>query len=318
MRYLVTGGAGFIGSNFVKELLRRGHDVRVLDNFSTGRRENLQEFGTDIEVVEGDIRDFWTTLDACKDVDFVLHQAALPSVFRSVENPATTTDINIMGTLNVLECSRRQGVKKLMFASSSSVYGDTPTLPKSEDMHPLPLSPYAASKLTGEHYCRIYSKLYKMPSIAFRYFNVFGPKQNPDSEYAAVIPKFITLLMSDRQPTVFGDGKQSRDFTYVDNVVQTVLLACEQDKITSGEYNLACGGQYTLNTLLDRLRELLGKDIKARYTDFRPGDIKHSFAAITKLQKDFGTTPAIDFEDGLERTIAFFKQESLVASRVTK
>lgn len=318
MRYLVTGGAGFIGSNFVKELLRRDHDVRVLDNFSTGRRENLREFGTDIEVIDGDIRDFWTTLDACKGVDYVLHQAALPSVFRSVENPATTTDINIMGTLNVLECSRRQGVRKLMFASSSSVYGDTPTLPKSEDMHPAPLSPYAASKLTGEYYCRIYANLYKMPSIAFRYFNVFGPKQNPNSEYAAVIPKFITSLMADRQPTVFGDGEQSRDFTYVDNVVQTVLGACEQDKITSGEYNLACGGQYTLNNLLDRLRELLGKDIKARYTDFRPGDVKHSFAAITKLQKDFGTTPAIDFEDGLERTITFFKQESLVASRVTK
>ncbi len=318
MRYLVTGGAGFIGSNFVKELVRRDHDVRVLDNFSTGRRENLQEFGTDIEVVDGDIRDFWTTFDACKDVDFVLHQAALPSVFRSVENPATTTDINIMGTLNVLECSRRQGVKKLMFASSSSVYGNTPTLPKSEDMPPAPLSPYAASKLTGEYYCRIYANLYKMPSIAFRYFNVFGPKQNPDSEYAAVIPKFITSLMADRQPTVFGDGEQSRDFTYVDNVVQTVLGACEQDEVTTGEYNLACGGQYTLNNLLDRLRELLGKEIKARYTDFRAGDVKHSFAAITKLQKAFGTTPAIDFEEGLERTIAFYKQESLVSSRVTK
>lgn len=316
MRYLVTGGAGFIGSNFVKELLDRGHEVRVLDNFSTGRRENLQEFGSDIEIIDGDIREVWATLNACKDVDFVLHQAALPSVFRSVENPAATTDINIMGTLNVLECARRQGVRKVMVASSSSVYGDTPTLPKKESMQPAPLSPYAASKLAGEHFCRIYANLYKMPTIAFRYFNVFGPKQNPNSEYAAVIPKFITSLLADSQPTVFGDGEQSRDFTYVSNVVEAVLAVCEQDKISSGEYNLACGGQYTLNTLLQRLCGMLGKDIKARYTDFRAGDVRHSYADVSRLENDFGIKPRVSFEEGLEKTIAHYKQKQLVASRV--
>lgn len=316
MRYLVTGGAGFIGSNFVKELLKRGHDVRIIDNFSTGRRENLQEFAGDIEIIDGDIRDFWTLSDACKSVDYVLHQAALPSVFRSVDNPLTSTEINIMGTLDVLECSKRQGVRKIMFASSSSIYGDTPTLPKHEGMMPAPKSPYAASKLTGEHYCRIYSELFDLTAISFRYFNVFGPKQNPDSEYAAVIPKFITALLTNKPPTVYGDGEQSRDFTYVDNVVDSVLAVCDQDEIKSGEFNLACGGQYTLNNLLERLCVLLGKDIKANYTDFRPGDVRHSFADVSKLEQAFGIKPPVGFEEGLERTIAFFKQEKLVTSRV--
>ncbi|TFH64999.1 MAG: NAD-dependent epimerase/dehydratase family protein, partial [Candidatus Zixiibacteriota bacterium] len=213
MKYLVTGGAGFIGSNLVKELVSRGEEVRILDNFSTGRRQNIRDFQSDIEIVEGDIREFWVTLDACKGIDFVLHQAALTSVNRSVENPLTSNDVNISGTLTVLECARRQGVKKLLFASSSSVYGDTPTLPKREDMIPNPLSPYAVSKLTGEYYCRVYANLYGMPAISMRYFNVFGPNQNPDSQYAAVIPKFITSILNDEAPVFFGDGLQSRDFT---------------------------------------------------------------------------------------------------------
>lgn len=316
MRYLVTGGAGFIGSNIVKALVNRGDFVRVLDNFSTGRRQNLRDLMSDIELVEGDICDFWTVLDACKDIDFVLHQAALPSVNRSVENPLTANETNINGTLTVLECARRNGVKKFLFASSSSVYGDTPTLPKREDMLPSPLSPYAVNKITGEYYLSVYSDLYHMPCVAFRYFNVFGPNQDPSSHYAAVIPKFINALLADERPTVFGDGLQSRDFTYIDNVVEAIIKVCEMKSITPGVYNLACGGQYTLNDLLDLLNDLLGKNIKAHYTEPRAGDIKHSFADVSKVERTFGITPSISFRDGLEKTIAFYKREALLNSRV--
>ncbi len=316
MNYLVTGGAGFIGSNLVRELLSRGEQVRILDNFSTGRRQNIKEYLDDIEVVEGDIRDFWVTFDACKGIDIVLHQAALPSVNRSVENPLTSNDVNITGTLTVLECARRQGAKKLFFASSSSVYGDTPTLPKHEGMIPSPLSPYAISKLTGEHYCRVYSNLYGMPAIAFRYFNVFGPNQNPDSQYAAVIPKFIKSILSDESPVFFGDGLQSRDFTYIDNLTNAVLTACEQDDVTQGEYNLACGGQYTLRDLVEQLNLLTGKNIEPKMAPARPGDIKHSFADVSKIEKAFGIKPIVSFSEGLEKTIAFYKREALLTSRV--
>ena len=316
MKYLVTGGAGFIGSNLVKELVGRGEQVRILDNFSTGRRQNIREFQSDIEIVEGDIREFWVTLDACKGVDFVLHQAALPSVNRSVENPLTSNDVNISGTLTVLECARRQGVKKLLFASSSSVYGDTPTLPKREDLIPNPLSPYAVSKLTGEYYCRVYANLYDMSAISMRYFNVFGPNQNPDSQYAAVIPKFITSILNDEAPVFFGDGLQSRDFTYIDNVVDAVLTACKAEKVRQGEFNLACGSQYTLRDLVDQLNELIGKNIKAKIAPIRPGDIKHSYADASKLQKEFGIKPIVDFSEGLKKTITFFKREAMLTSRV--
>lgn len=316
MRYLVTGGAGFIGSNIVRELVNRGEKVRILDNFSTGRRENIKEFLSEIEVVEGDIRDFWVSFDACEGVDYVLHQAALPSVNRSVENPLTSNDVNINGTLTILECARRQNVKKLLFASSSSVYGDTPTLPKREDMMPNPLSPYAVSKLTAEYYCRVYSSLYDLPAIAFRYFNVFGPNQNPDSQYAAVIPKFIKSLLNDQSPVFFGDGLQSRDFTYVDNVVNAVIHACKQDKVRSGEFNLACGGQYTLRDLVQQLNDLLGKNIQAKQAKTRPGDIKHSFADVSKVEREMGIKPIVAFSDGLRKTIAFYQREALLTSRV--
>ncbi len=316
MRYLVTGGAGFIGSNIVKELIHQGEQVRVLDNFSTGRRINLAGLEPDIELIEGDICDFWTALDACRDVDFVLHQAALPSVNRSVENPLTSNDANINGTLNMLECARRNGVKRFLFASSSSVYGDTPTLPKHEGMIPSPLSPYAVNKLTGEYYCRVYSDLYNMPCVAFRYFNVFGPNQNPDSHYAAVIPKFIKCILNDESPIVFGDGLQSRDFTYVDNVVDAVIRVCRADMIVPGEYNLACGGQYTLRDLLKQLNEIIGKSIEPRYAEPRPGDIKHSFADVAKVEKTFGIKPKVTFREGLEKAVAFYKREALLKSRV--
>ncbi|MFH2055553.1 MAG: SDR family oxidoreductase [bacterium] len=318
MRYLVTGGGGFIGSNFVGELLERGEKVRVVDNFSTGRRENLKEFAGNFELVEGDIRSFWTMFDACKGVDYVIHLAALPSVFRSVEDPLTSIDININGTATVLEAARRQGVKKVMAASSSSVYGDTPTLPKHEGMSLSPLSPYAVSKLTGEHFCRIYHDLYGMTAISFRFFNVFGPKQNPDSEYAAVVPKFITSLLAGKQPKIYGDGEQSRDFTYIDNVIEAVLGACAQDKIKSGAYNLACGSQLTVNELLRQLREILGKQGEAIYVDARPGDVKHSFADISRLAADFGFKPSIGFEEGLQKTVAYFERENRLTDRVTR
>jgi len=316
MRYLVTGGAGFIGSNIVKALVSRGDKVRILDNFSTGRRQNLKEVENDVEVIDGDVCDFWVALDACRDIDFVLHQAALPSVNRSVENPLTANHVNINGTLTMLECARRNGVKRFLFASSSSVYGDTPTLPKREDMLPAPMSPYAVNKITGEYYLGVYSDLYKMPCVAFRYFNVFGPNQDPNSHYAAVIPKFINALLADEQPTIFGDGLQSRDFTYIDNVVNGIIHACEMKTVVPGVYNLACGGQYTLNELLKDLNELIGKNIKARFEDARPGDIKHSFADVSKVERVLGIKPTIDFREGLEKTIAFYKREAMLTSRV--
>jgi len=316
MRYLVTGGAGFIGSNLVKGLLQRGEHVRVLDNFSTGRRQNLAGIESQIELIEGDICDFWTALDACRDIDFVLHQAALPSVNRSVENPLTANHANINGTLTMLECARRNKIKKFFFASSSSVYGDTPTLPKREDMLPSPLSPYAVNKITGEYYCRIYSTLYHMPCIAFRYFNVFGPNQDPNSHYAAVIPKFITALLNDEQPTIFGDGYQSRDFTYIDNIVNAIVTVCNMDKVTPGEYNLACGDQITLRDLVKYLNEIIGKKIEPRFDEPRPGDIKHSFADVSLVQKTFGIKPVIGFREGLEKAVAFYRREALVQSRV--
>jgi len=305
MRYLVTGGAGFIGSNIVEKLLGLDHEVRVLDDFSSGRRENLTSFQADIKLIEGDIRNFATVEKAVKGLDYVLHHAALPSVPRSVADPITSNAVNIDGTLNMLEASRRAGVKKFVMASSSSVYGESEELPKHEGMVPSPLSPYAISKLTGEHYCRVYWQLYKLPTVCLRYFNIFGPHQDPKSEYAAVVPKFITALQNREQPIVYGDGEQSRDFTYVENAVNANLLAAGNDAMAGGVFNCACGSQYTLNRLLERLRAIIGVKLEAVYDKPRPGDIRHSFAAIDKL-KEHGYQPTVDFEEGLRRTVAFF------------
>ena len=229
MKFLVTGGAGFIGSNIVEELLKRGYSVRILDNFSTGRRENIKEFLNDIELIEGDIRSYHTVQKAVKGIDVILHQAALPSVPRSINDPITTNEVNVGGTLNILDAAKDAGVKRIVFASSSSVYGDNPVLPKHEGMLPNPLSPYAVSKLTGEHYMRVFNKLYGLETISLRYFNVFGPKQDPNSQYSAVIPKFIKAIKEDRKPIIYGDGMQSRDFTYVANVVEANILAATAD-----------------------------------------------------------------------------------------
>jgi len=305
MKYLVTGGAGFIGSNIAERLLELEHQVRILDDFSTGRPENLATFADRVEVIEGSICDPATVNRAVKGMDYVLHQAALPSVPRSVADPVTSNAVNVDGTLNILEACRQLGVRKFVMASSSSVYGESEELPKHEGMIPSPLSPYAVSKLTNEYYCRVFWQLYKLPTVCLRYFNVFGPRQDPKSEYAAVVPRFITRLQAKKAPIVYGDGEQSRDFTYVDNAVQANLLAVETDAMSGGVFNCACGSQYTLNQLLDRLRKIIGVNLKAQYDPPRQGDIRHSFAAIDKLRK-FGYQPTVGFDDGLKKTVDFF------------
>lgn len=306
MKFLVTGGAGFIGSNIVEELLKRGHTVRVIDNFSTGKRENIKEFEKDIELIEGDIRSYHLVNQAIKGIDVVLHQAALPSVPRSIADPITTNEVNVTGTLNLLYSAKENNVNRFVFASSSSVYGDTPELPKYEGMTPNPLSPYAASKLTGENYLRVFNKLYGLETVALRYFNVFGPKQDPNSQYSAVIPKFIKAMLNDNQPVIYGDGEQSRDFTFINNVVEGNLLAATVEYPKENVFNCACHGQITLNELVASINKILNKEIFPKYSNPRPGDIKHSFADVRKIKENIGFEPLIKFEDGLKKTIDWY------------
>jgi UDP-glucose 4-epimerase len=372
-RFLVTGGAGFIGSNLVEEILKRGHAVRVIDNFSTGRRSNIEPFLKDIELIEGDIRSLDTlrfamsapfgagkgkgegkgtgpgdstssfpsgststlTSTSPQGVDFVLHQAALPSVPRSIEDPATTHDVGATGTLNVLIAARDCGVKRVVCASSSSVYGDSETLPKHEEMTPNPLSPYAVSKLVGEHYCRVFSRVYGLETVALRYFNVFGPRQDPNSQYAAVIPKFLRAIRNGERPTIYGDGEQSRDFTPVENVVAANLAACEislkslvssspskepgtKDQEPSGPRtkdqelkdeaarrfpfllsNVGTGQRYTLNFLVSEICRITGKHVEPIYEEPRPGDVKHSLASVQVLKEKLGLRSLMSFSEGL-------------------
>ena len=305
-KFLVTGGAGFIGSNIVEELLKRGHFVRVLDNFATGKRENLKEFEKDIEFLEGDIRSYHIVRQAVKDIEVILHQAALPSVPRSINDPITTNEVNVMGTLNILDAAKDAGVRRIVYASSSSVYGDNPILPKREDMLPNPLSPYAVSKLAGEKYCNVFSRLYGMETVTLRYFNVFGPKQDPNSQYSAVIPKFIEAIKADKQPIIYGDGTQSRDFTFVANVVEANILAATKDIGSGFVMNCACHGQITLNELVIQINNLIGKNIETIYATSREGDIKHSFADIKLIKEKLNYIPKISFELGLKKTIEFF------------
>lgn len=300
MKFLVTGGAGFIGSNIVEELLKRGYSARVLDNFSTGKRENLKDFAKDIELIEGDIRSFHTVIQAVRGIDVILHQAALPSVPRSIKDPITSNEVNVVGTLNILEAAKEQGAKRIVYASSSSVYGDNPELPKHEGMMPNPLSPYAVSKLAGEKYCQVFSRLYGIETVILRYFNVFGPRQDPNSEYSAVIPKFIKLISNNQQPTIYGDGTQSRDFTYVANVVEANILAATKEVESGLAMNCACHGQVTLNSLIRELGELLNKEVEPIYAEPRHGDIKHSFANIDLIKEKLNWTPSISFGDGLK------------------
>lgn len=305
--YLVTGGAGFIGSNIVEELVKRRDKVRVLDNFSTGKRENLFPFMDKIELVEGDIRSYYLVRTAVDGIDFILHQAALPSVPRSIKDPITTNEVNITGTLHVLEAAREVKVKRVVFASSSSIYGDIDTLPKSEDMLPKPLSPYAVSKLAGEKYCQVYTQLYGLKTIVLRYFNVFGPRQDPNSQYSAVIPKFIQLLKNSKSPTIYGDGKQSRDFTYIDNVVQANLLSCEKgiENVSGEVFNIACGKNVTIDMLVKSIQCQLKSNVKPNYTASRPGDVKHSLADIEKASQFLDYIPNVSFLVGLKRVINF-------------
>lgn len=301
--YLVTGGGGFIGSNVAIELLRRGHAVRVLDNFSTGRRANLANAIDDVELIEGDLSSYERVHNAVKGVDFVLHLGALPSVPRSVQDPLTTSQVNITGTLNVLLASRDEGVRRVVYASSSSVYGDTPALPKVETMPTAPMSPYAVAKLCGEGYCRAFQRVYGIETVALRYFNVFGPRQDPQSQYSAVIPRFIRLMNEGRRPMIHGDGEQSRDFTYVDNVVEATIAATTADAGATGQaMNIACGERFTLNDLVHGLNGILGKSLEPEHTAERPGDVRHSHANISLARQLIGYTPSVSFEEGLERT----------------
>lgn len=309
MKYLVTGGSGFIGSNIVKELVRRGHQVRILDNFSTGNRQNIETVEDKVEVIEGDLRSYHIVMEAVNGMDFVLHQAALPSVPRSIRDPLTTNEVNVGGTLNLLHASVDAKVKRVVFASSSSIYGDNPTLPKKEDMIPNPLSPYAVSKLAGEKYFSVFAKVYKLHTVALRYFNVFGPNQNPDSQYSAVIPKFIKAILNDQQPTIYGDGQQSRDFTYVRNVIEANILATDVDCPPGIAMNCAIHQRIDLNQLVQMINENLGKNIKPNYANPRPGDVKHSFADISLIHETLGYQPKVYFEEGLAKTIDWYKME---------
>ncbi len=307
MTYLVTGGAGFIGSNIVEELLRRGEKVRVLDNFTTGKRENLAPFLERIEVVEGDLRSYHQVREAVGGVDVVLHQAALPSVPRSVRDPLTSDDVNVHGTLTLLHAARDAGVKRLTYASSSSVYGNTPELPKHEGMTPNPRSPYAVSKLAAEQYCRVFADLYGLETVSLRYFNVFGPRQDPTSQYSAVIPKFITAMLCGKRPVIYGDGLQSRDFTFVRNVVEANLQAATVDLPERGVFvNCACHGRTSLNELVQELNTILGTRIEPEYGPERPGDVKHSFAAIDQMIAALGYQPTVSFADGLRATCDWY------------
>ncbi len=305
-KYLVTGGGGFIGSNIVGELLQRGEEVRILDNFSTGRRENIAEFSGKIEVIEGDIRDLKTVEEAVDGADFVLHQAALPSVQRSILNPLTTNEVNITGTLNLLLASKEANVKRLVYASSSSVYGDSADLPKSEDMSPHPLSPYAISKLAGERYCQAFYDLYGLETVCLRYFNVFGPKQDPLSEYSAVIPKFIKALAQGKPPEIYGDGEQTRDFTYVHNVVVANILASSVEGVAGGVINIACGERFSLNQMLRYLQGVFDSAIDPIYSAPRLGEVRDSLADISKARQLLGYEPQVSFFEGLKKAVHWF------------
>jgi nucleoside-diphosphate-sugar epimerase len=308
--YVVTGGGGFIGSNLVEAILRQGDSVRAVDNFATGRRANLEAAahwakagGGTFRLLESDIRD----LDACRaaidGADYVLHQAAIPSVQRSVADPLGSNEVNVGGTLNLLVAARDAKVKRFVMASSSSLYGESETLPKVESMAPAPISPYGLQKLTGETYCGIFHRLYGLPAIALRYFNVFGPRQDPGSEYSAVIPKFISMIKRGAQPTIFGDGEQTRDFSYIANVVQANLRACTAGPAAlGGAFNIACGERISLNDLVRILGEFAGRDVRAAYAPHRPGDIKHSLAGIEKAETLLGYRPEVSVRDGLRKT----------------
>jgi UDP-glucose 4-epimerase len=310
-KFLVTGGAGFIGSNICKELISQGCFVRVVDNLLTGKKSNLASVIDKIDFIQADMGDAEVAQSAMKDIDVVLHQGALPSVPRSVDDPAETHKHCVDATFTLLLAARDAGIKRFVYAASSSAYGDTPTLPKVETMTPMPLSPYAAAKLVGEYYCSVFYEVFGLETISLRYFNVFGPQQDPASQYAAAIPAFVTAILKGEPPTIYGDGEQSRDFTYVDNVVEANLLAARA-KQTKGEViNIACGEAVTVNAIIDMINDLLSRDIKPNYTDPRPGDVKHSLADITLAQKLIGYKTKVPFKQGLQLAINWYRENLL-------
>ena len=311
--YLVTGGAGFIGSHLVEELVRRGERVRVVDSLITGKRQNLSHVPA-VDFMEGDLADPEIAQRAVKGMDYVLHQAAIPSVPRSVEDPITSNRANIDASLNVLVAARDAGVKRVVYAGSSSAYGNTPTLPKVETMPTAPLSPYALQKLVAEQYCRMFTDLYALETVTIRYFNVFGPRQDPSSPYSGVISLFISALCDGRQPTIYGDGEHTRDFTYVANVVDGVLRACTAPAAKGEVINVATGVRISLNTLFNTVRQLVGTNVEPLYGEPRAGDVKDSQADISKARRVLGYEPSVTFEEGLEKTVAWYRTSQLSAA----
>jgi UDP-glucose 4-epimerase len=309
MKYIVTGGAGFIGSHIAEYLSKKGHEVIIFDNLFTGKKQNIRHLleKKTVTFIEGSVTDFCALTKIARGVDGIFHEGAIVSVPRSLKNPLATNEANVQGTLNVLLAARDSGVRKVVFASSSSVYGDTPVLPKQEDMKPLPISPYAVSKLSGEYYCRVFSSAFNLPTVCLRYFNVFGPRQDPHSEYAAVIPKFITRILNNQPPLIYGDGKQSRDFTFVQDVVQANIHAMERDM--EGIFNIAYGKQHTLNELASTIMELTGIRMEPVYEPARQGDILHSLADITAARSQLGYSPEYTFESGLQETVSWFRNQ---------
>ena len=302
-RYLVTGGAGFIGSHIVRRLVSEGVRVRVVDNLSTGNEARLNDLRGAIDFVVGDLADVKIANEVVGGIDYVLHQAAIPSVQRSMSDPVGTNRANVTATLNLLESCRKAGVRRLVYAASSSAYGDTEVLPKSETMPPDPLSPYALQKLTGERYCNLYYRLYKFPTVSLRYFNVFGPDQDPYSEYSAVIPKFITRLLTQQPLTVYGDGEQSRDFTYVENIVAANLLALQASDAPGRVCNIGCGERVTLNALIRLLQEITGIKADVNYVELKLGDVRHSLAELALARRVLGYEPKVMIDEGLRRTV---------------
>jgi nucleoside-diphosphate-sugar epimerase len=310
MRYLVTGGAGFIGSNTVDEFVCRGHSVRILDDFSAGKEQNLKAVADKIEILRGSITDLDSVQKACSGMDYVIHLAARTSVPRSVKDPIETNRINIDGTLNVLVGARDAKVKRLVYAASSSAYGDTPTLPKRESMTPVPISPYGVTKFVGELYASVFGRCYGLETVSLRYFNVFGPRQDPSSPYSGVLSKFNASLLNGKDLVIFGDGEQSRDFNFVENVVEANLLACEAPNCTGRVFNIGTGGRVTLNETVKLLEKLSGKKATVKYEAPRAGDILHSQADITEARKVLGYNPKVNFEEGMRRTWEWYRAAS--------
>lgn len=308
-KYLVTGGAGFIGSNITEELVRRKADVRVLDSLITGSLDNIKPFRNKVEFIKGDIRDRKALKRALKGIDYVIHQAALRSVPKSVDDPFTTNDINVAGTLNVLFEAKAAGVKRLVYASSSSAYGDAKHFPQRETDLPGPISPYGVSKLAAEHYCVTFAKTFGLETVSLRYFNVFGPRQNPESKYSAVIPAFLFAMMKGRSPVVDWDGKQSRDFTYVGNVVEANLRSCVVPGISGGVFNVACGRTTSVMDIVNSLNRILGTNIKPKHAPRRHGDVRKTYADITKMKRSLGIRKFVQFEEGLKLTVDWFRNK---------